>query len=114
MQQQRSIANRTVKAAYICECDDRDTSDVIQEATFARLARQLRSATSAFQNKLEQKPKQARKLVVGASVENKRVKAVTTTRTVDIFVSRLHPETHVNELDDCYGISGISGLRGLS
>jgi len=83
------------------ESAQRDTSDVMQEASFARLARQLRSAPSAFQNRLEQKPLRARKLVVGVSVENKRVKAVTTTRTVDIFVSHLHPETHVNELKDC-------------
>ena len=41
------------------------------------------------------------KPVVGSSATNSHVKGVETCRTVDIFVSRLHPETKKNELIDC-------------
>lgn len=42
-----------------------------------------------------------RKAVVGTSVTNNHVRAVETKRVVELFVSRLHPETHINELLDC-------------
>jgi len=45
--------------------------------------------------------------VVGASTQNKIVKYVDIFRTVDLFVSRLHPETHSNELMDC--VNSIKG-----
>jgi len=45
------------------------------------------------------------KLIVGASSNrpNKRLKAVITKRNVDVFISRLHPETSSRELVDCGG-----------
>jgi hypothetical protein len=39
-------------------------------------------------------------LLVGNSVSNKSFKVVTTTRTVDVFVSRRHPTTKDAELTD--------------
>ena len=39
--------------------------------------------------------------VFGSSTANNHVKSVVTTRCVEVFVSRLHPETHSNELVDC-------------
>ena len=32
---------------------------------------------------------------------NTKVKTVVTTRSIDVFVSRLHPATHENEIHDC-------------
>ena len=54
---------------------------------------------SAFQNVARARKN---KLVVGASSVNKRtLKAVMTKRDVDVFISRLHPETSSHELLDC-------------
>jgi len=39
--------------------------------------------------------------VVGSSTSNKHVSSVTTTRVVDMFVSRLHPLTAVSEVEEC-------------
>ena len=41
------------------------------------------------------------KLIAGASSDNKRLKSVVTKRNVDVFISRLHPETSSHELVDC-------------
>ena len=43
----------------------------------------------------------ARVPVVGSSTTNKSVKAVHTVRTINVFVSRLHPMTTVSEVKDC-------------
>lgn len=51
--------------------------------------------------------KPARKPVVGASKINVHVKAIPTKRCVDIFVSRLHPETTDNELVD--SVNSVKG-----
>ena len=48
------------------------------------------------QPRRKQKP-----VVVGLSKVNNHVKSVETQCTVDIFVSRLHPQTSTNELVDC-------------
>jgi len=45
--------------------------------------------------------KEKKKPVVGLSTTNRHVKSVETVRTVDIFVSRLHPSTAGNELTEC-------------
>jgi len=45
--------------------------------------------------------KQSRPIVVGASATNKHIKAVATTRVVDVFVSRLNPHTVTSALVDC-------------
>ena len=39
--------------------------------------------------------------VVGSSTSNKHVSSVTTTRVVDMFVSRLHPHTANSDVEDC-------------
>jgi len=39
--------------------------------------------------------------VIGTSNSNGRVAAVPTSRVIDIFVSRLHPMTTINEIKDC-------------
>jgi len=67
-------------------------------ASFAGLTRQLAQDPSAFQNVVRSRKN---KLIVGASSSNKRLKAVMTKRNVDVFISRLHPETSARELVDC-------------
>jgi hypothetical protein len=44
--------------------------------------------------------RQVSKPIIGASAWSKFIKAVTTTRTVDVFVSRLHPMTSEAELQE--------------
>ena len=56
------------------------------------------SDPAAFLN--YQKRKQPSKLVVGRSATNKRLQSVVTTRKVDLFVSRLNPNTAAGELID--------------
>jgi len=51
--------------------------------------------------------KPAKKPVVGASTLNSHVKFVNTVRNVDLFVSRLYPDTHTNELVDC-----VNSMKG--
>ena len=46
-------------------------------------------------------PVRKKQPVFGTSVTNRTVKSVDTVRTVDIFVSRLHPSTAEGELIDC-------------
>jgi len=45
--------------------------------------------------------KPVRKPVIGASTSNKRLASVKTFRSVEVFVSRLHPSTASQELIDC-------------
>jgi len=47
--------------------------------------------------------------IIGASSENQRVKSVATTHNVDVFISRLHPETVENELLECAKESAATG-----
>ena len=47
--------------------------------------------------------------IIGASSENQRVKSVSTARNVDVFISRLHPETMENELLECAKESATTG-----
>ena len=67
-------------------------------ASFAGLTRRLAQDPSAFQNVARA---MKNKLIVGASSDNKRLKVVMTKRNVDVFISRLHPETSPHELVDC-------------
>lgn len=54
------------------------------------------------------------KPVVGSSSTNSHVKGVETYRDVDIFVSRLHPSTNVNELVDCLNtIKGELSVKNI-
>ena len=43
----------------------------------------------------------AQEHVVGSSVSNKHVSSVTTTRVVDMFVIRLHPQTANSDVEEC-------------
>lgn len=67
--------------------------------TFAALAVDLQ------QSGIKEKPK-ARQPVVGKATTSK-LKTVTTTRDIDIFVSRLHPDTEENDMHEC--VSDILG-----
>lgn len=77
------------------KCENNSTSVASNEqhkTTFSAVVTELASVGGI-------KPaKQASKPIIGASTGNKFVKAVTTTRTVDVFVSRLHPLTSQAEL----------------
>jgi len=66
--------------------------------SFAGLTRRLAQDPSAFQNVARSSEN---KVIVGASSDNKRLKAVITKRNVDVFISRLHPKTSCHELVDC-------------
>ena len=72
---------------------------------FVEVVHDLRS--SGLISKVAKNRKPPKKPVVGASTQNKIVKYVDTFRTVDLFVSRLNPETHSNELIDC--VNSIKG-----
>ena len=72
-----------------------------------RGARSAKKDADSFASKAEDlrhtgmKERSKRKPVVGSSTTNNRVKSVDTVRTVDIFISRLHPSTSSSELAEC-------------
>lgn len=65
--------------------------------SFVDLSRDIATDPSAFKTVIRKKPK----LVVGTSSTKHEVKAVRTIRAVDIFISRLHPETRADDLERC-------------
>ena len=71
--------------------------------SFADLALDLKAdaATGPTFTAHSQKKKSNVKSVVGSSTANKRVTSVKTTRSVDIFVSRLQPDISADSLIDC-------------
>lgn len=73
---------------------------------FASLAREIAKDPSAVKNLTRKKQKGSTKVVVGVS-SSSNLKTVKTVRDVDIFVSRMHPETACNELIDC-----VQSIRG--
>lgn len=81
--------------------DNDGASEMVNSAvkTFAGLAKEIVNSTGPVFQAKEKKP--AKKPVFGVSTQNQHVKSVSTTRCVDIFVSRLHPETSTKELEDC-------------
>jgi hypothetical protein len=66
--------------------------------TFADKAKTLHESGAVFTNK-HKKP--TVRPTVGSSNLNSKVKAVKTYRAVDLFITRLHPETTKAELIDC-------------
>jgi len=76
-------------------------------ASFASKAEDLR--------RIGMKEHSKRKPVVGSSATNNHVKSVDTVRTVDIFISRLHPSTSNSELVDCVetvkGDLSVTGIK---
>ena len=98
------------KEPYVCNtCSHVTARDPIADdvdnqpmrMSFADKAQLLIGDTGAFKNVVPKRRKQPKKLVVGESLENKHVQSVTTVRTVDVFVSRLHPATTDEELTEC-------------
>ena len=56
--------------------------------------------------------KPTKKVIIGASSSNQLVKSASTTRCVDIFISRLHPQTSGNEMVDCANeIAAMTGIK---
>ena len=81
--------------------------------TFAQLAQVLSTTLGPLFKVQPNKP--ARKVVVGASTANQHVKSVMTCRFVDVFVSRLHPQTSPNKLVDCVKtMQGIINVLDIS
>ena len=72
------------------------------------LVRNITHDPAAFLN--YQKRKQPSKLVVGRLATNKRLQSVVTTRKVDLFVSRLNPNTAAGELIDYAKSAATDGV----
>jgi len=100
--QQCNTASSSTVAASTSQVPPEVTGKTSQQAavsdTFAALTKLAASDPAAFLN--YQKRKQPSKLVVGRSATNKRLQSVVTTRKVDLFVSRLNPNTAAGELID--------------
>lgn len=100
--QQCNNASSSTVAASTSQVPPEVTGKTSQQAavsdTFAALTKLAASDPAAFLN--YQKRKQPSKLVVGRSATNKRLQSVVTTRKVDLFVSRLNPNTAAGELID--------------
>ena len=75
------------------------TSDDGNAGKFAQLAKELHETGFTVVRNHRAKPK--KEPVVGSSTSNKHVSSVTTTRVVDIFVSRLHPYTASADVEEC-------------
>ena len=69
--------------------------------TFAAYAHDLLAKPDSFKNVVRnRKPRSTPKPIVGKAPDAK-LKSVVTTRSVDLFVSRLHPATTNTEIKDC-------------
>ena len=84
-----SISNMDTRSAAVENASPAGSS-------FAALAGDLK------QSGMQERPKgrKTRLTVVGRAT-NTKVKTIVTTRDTDVFVSRLHPSTHENELHGC-------------
>ena len=70
--------------------------------SFASLAARLQSTgMSEKAGKQPSAPKQKPKPVVGRSVNNSRVKSVVTKRQINMFISRLAPDTNDADVEEC-------------
>jgi hypothetical protein len=91
-----SLADVTAKLSQQSISDVGPVAVQAPKVSFANLAAQLdQGGVAPFKKSLV-----VRKAVVGSSVSCK-VKSVDTARTVDIFVSRLHPDTADVDLSEC-------------
>ena len=88
------------------------TSDMSSQATgsvmpelkpYAEHVKQLR-VSSIRPKTVKQKARADSKVVVGTSMGNTHLKSVQTVRTVDVFVSRLHPATVDEDLLHCVDV----------
>jgi len=91
------------ETAYIVD-GAMQSNPTVGPLTFAGHARNIRA-----HGMTEPKEKPRHPPVVGASTSNSRVKSVVTSRTVDVFVSHLYPETKASELQECveYGTDDL-------
>lgn len=87
--------------------DDCATADASGSSSFAAAARELQNGGMKVKPASKTK-KPSRPPVVGRAA-NSKLKTVVTMRDIDLFISRLHPSTHINELHDC--VSEILGER---
>ena len=76
-----------------------------QQSSFADHAKELQR--TGLVNSGTKKNNTVHKMVIGTSASNNHVRHVDTIRSVDIFVSRLHPQTVEKELIDC--VSSVKG-----
>ena len=67
---------------------------------FANRAKELQNGGMSSSPELSKMYRKPRKPVFGKAV-NSKVKSVQTFRTIDVFISRLHPETKTAEIVDC-------------
>lgn len=72
----------------------------VGKASFVSLAKDLSDDNTAF-NLVAKKSTKRRPPLFGASSTNSWIKSVSTSRQVDIFVSRLDPNTHEQCLREC-------------
>ena len=75
-----------------------DTDTVVPTKSFANYAQDVAAADPP---EFKRAVKKKSKLIIGAANGNSSLKSVQTIRTIDVFVSRLHPDTANNELIDC-------------
>ena len=88
-----SLSSRMVQPSASSAADAAGSShDATDTASFSSVAKALRSTGMK---------KTARKCVVGKATNNVRVKPVITKRSIDIFVSRLHPATDTDDIVSC-------------
>jgi len=78
----------------------RSDDGVKSAVSFAQRAKELKATGLADVADLRRTRKPA-KTVIGVATNNQRVTSVKTYRSVDVFVSRLHPSTAKEELVDC-------------
>ena len=74
------------------------TDTVVPTKSFANYAQDVATADPP---EFKRAVKKKSKLIIGAANGNSSLKSVQTMRTIDVFVSRLHPDTANNELIDC-------------
>jgi hypothetical protein len=88
-------------AVQLEEGDGRDKRKHVQPAPGASSPAVTFASKALDLQHTGMKERAPRKTVVGSSTANRHVKSVETVRTVDIFVSRLHPLTSSGELVEC-------------
>jgi len=76
-------------------------NDAQSGPTFAALASSLKDTGMAAAKKAAVKKPTTRLTVVGRSTTTSKLKSVVTRRPVDMFVSRLHPDTEPSDLVNC-------------
>ena len=89
----KQLSSRMVQPSASSAADAAGSShDATDTASFSSDAKALRSTGMK---------KTATKCVVGKATNNVRVKPVITKRSIDIFVSRLHPATDTDDIVSC-------------